>query len=79
MAIPPGGYQPHNIISCPASIKNNSDDILYTLVLRYFDECYQGTPAQWNEIEGQMWRNYNETFRDLLITWFNIICKIRGL
>lgn len=77
--IPPGGYTPDNLISCPASMKNTCDHLLFTIVNRYYTECYQGDPAQWNEIEGQMWRNYNETFRDLLITWFNMICKIRGL
>jgi len=78
MAKPPGGYTPNLIILCPASKKNSMDDLLYTIVQDWFIGT-GGTPAEWAQIDALMFRNYNETFRDLLITWLRIIKQIRGI
>jgi hypothetical protein len=77
MAIPPGGHTPQTILKCTVSTKNEADDLLYTLVSEWF--LSDNTVGAWMEVQGNMWSNYNETFRDLLITWLRVIQQIRGI
>ena len=74
---PVGGYNPSEILNCPVSIKNAMDDLLYTIVQDWFYSS--GNAAYWQDVEGKMYTNYNETFRDLLVTWLRIIRKVSGI
>ena len=64
-------FHPGNILLCPASQKNTTDSLLYTIVKRHFDTLYPSNPEIWADLEANMWHNYNETFRDLLVTWLS--------
>lgn len=67
----PQTWTKHNIYKCIYS-NTLADDILYTLLKVTFDNCFVGKESYLNYLLGNMWRNYNETFRDLCITWLNI-------
>jgi hypothetical protein len=69
-------WKPTNILVSPYS-KNADDDILYTLVVQHFNQSFPNHPERLAAILANMWRNYNETFRDLLITWLNIYSEIQ--
>jgi hypothetical protein len=64
-------FTPANIELCPYGM-NRRDDLLYTIIRQHFLRCYNSDPTRLNELMAGMWSNYNQTFRDLLITWLNI-------
>ena len=66
-------YNPGNVTNCPVSIKNAMDDILYTIVQKHYATMYPTQPERWAQVQALMWTHYNETFRDLLITWLNLL------
>jgi hypothetical protein len=50
-----------------------ADDILYTIIQIFFTNSFGVQDQNYLAfLVGSMWRNYNETFRDLLITFLNI-------
>jgi len=77
MSAGPGGYTKENLILCPVSKKNAADDLLYTIVQTWF--LASGSPEIWASVQSLMYTNYNETFRDLLVTWLRIIRQVREI
>lgn len=75
MAQPP--IAPNEIFPCPVSVKNAMDDILYTIVQKWAEDS--GDAAYWQGVMERAYTNYNETFRDLAITWLRMIRKIRRI
>ncbi|MCX6250733.1 MAG: hypothetical protein NTX61_08275 [Bacteroidetes bacterium] len=67
----PTTWTPSNILPCPYS-KNDEENILYTIIAVHFDKNFGSDQTYLNGLMSQMWQNYNETFKDLLITWCNI-------
>lgn len=64
-------WRPGNLIVSPYS-KNDMDDILNTIITLHFNQSFPNHPEKLAALQAIMWRNYNETFRDMLIVWLNI-------